>query len=525
MKKTSLVLVAIINLIGAYPSFAASMNILVNPFKNNGGAEFAWISAGMTDTVINDLSRIKDVNVICDGDREKAMREIEFGMTGAVSDETIAKVGRIMGAGIIFTGAYLVAAGNRIRVVARLINVETAKTEKSTKIDGTIDAIFELQDKIVLTLMSEMEKIELKNIQPVQLTAADEKKIIGNTNPGIEAFKLYSKGLELRYTDPHTALKFYKQAIIKEADYVEALKEAGFTAGNTLNHLDEGLKYLNIADQVLQKRGGTESIEYADVMKNIGVIHRIKGNVDTALQYYLKSKSIAENIGARSSYLYCRIVMNIGNIYRRRGQQDMAIDYYMKSKAAADDAGCQETYDYARIMSNIGISFWMKREWNASIENLTRAVAIYERLGFSRSADHGTSLTYLGSIYREKGQPEQALKYLMKAKKIDESLGLQNNEDYGVLMRHIGLVYMDQGKLDHAFKCFTDSKRIYERLAIQGAVKYADLLGDLARYYEKKGDKKSAGEHFRKSYTIYDSSGYFGESKNEALKNAERLGY
>lgn len=525
MKKTALSLITAYMLFGLQSLYADTMNILVNPFRNTGSADFSWISAGMTDTVINDLSRIKDTNVISDADREKAVREIELGMTGIMSDETIAKVGKIMGAGVIFTGSYLVAAMNKIRVVARLINVETAKTERSVKIDGTVDAIFELQDKIVLSLMAESEKLEIKNVRPVRLTAADEKRIIGNRNPGLDAFKLYSKGLEVRYTNPRAALKYYQKAIDMEPGYAEALKEAGFTSGSTLNLLDEGLDYLGRADRILQARGEAESIEYADILKNTGIIHRIRGNLDTALQYYLKSKSIAENIGARNSYLYCRVVMNIGNLYRTRGQQDTAIDYYMKSKAAADEAGFRDTYDYAKLMSNIGVAYLRKKERETSLEYLTKAAGIYEKYGFGSSADYGFTLTNIGIIYREKKQFEQALKHLMKARKIDEKLGLQNNEDYGVLMHNIGRVYMDQGKPDPAFNYYADAKKVYDRLGIQGTVKYADLLNDLALYYEKKGDEKSAGEHFRKSYTIYDTAGYVGESKDKALKNAERLGY
>ncbi len=525
MKKTALILSALFIFAGVYPSSAAAMNILVNPFKNTGSADFSWISAGMTDTVINDLSRIRDVNVISDADREKATREIELQMTGIVSDETIARVGRIMGAGVIFTGTYLVAAGNKIRVVARLINVETAKTERSAKLDGTIDAIFELQDKIVLSLMAEMEKIEIKNIRPVVLTAADEKRIIGNKNPGLEEFKLYSRGLEVRFTDPHAALNYYRKAIAMDPGYVEALKEAGFTAGNTLNLLDEGLGYLDRAEKILRSRGETETIEYADILKNNGIIFRIKGDSDTALRYYLDSKAVAERIGARTTFVYSRVVMNIGNIYRRKGQQDIALDYYAKSRAAADDGGFRDTYDYARLMSNFGASYLKKGDRDAALEYLERSVKIYDSLGFSCSADYGFALTYAGSLCREKGQFDQAMKYLMKAKAVDEKLGLRNHEDYGLLMLSIGKVYMDQGKPDRAFMYYSDSKKTYEGLGIRDHYNYAELLGELARYYEEKGDKKSAGEYYRDSFMIYDKIGYTGEAKGTALKNAERMGH
>jgi tetratricopeptide (TPR) repeat protein len=113
----------------------------------------------------------------------------------------------------------------------------------------------------------------------------------------------------------------------------------------------------------------------------------------------------------------------------------------------------------------------------------------------------------------------------MKAKAVDEKIGLQKHEDYGLLLLSIGKVHMDQGKPDRAFAYFTDSKKTYDTLGIRNHANYAELMSEMAKYYEKKGDKKSAGGLYRKSYGIYEATGFIGEAKDAARKNAERLGY
>jgi protein O-GlcNAc transferase len=50
---------------------AKQMNILVHPFENTGDKEYSWISAGMTDTVISDLTRIQNISVVSNQDRKK----------------------------------------------------------------------------------------------------------------------------------------------------------------------------------------------------------------------------------------------------------------------------------------------------------------------------------------------------------------------------------------------------------------------------------------------------------------------
>ena len=59
----------------------------------------------MTDTVINDLTGIKEVSVISNADRRKIMEEAKFSLSGLVADETMVKVGKLTGANIIFSGS------------------------------------------------------------------------------------------------------------------------------------------------------------------------------------------------------------------------------------------------------------------------------------------------------------------------------------------------------------------------------------------------------------------------------------
>ncbi|MEI6313675.1 MAG: hypothetical protein WCO89_02305, partial [Syntrophus sp. (in: bacteria)] len=54
----------------ATPCPAKQMYILVHPFENTGDKEYSWISAGMTDTVISDLTRIQNISVVSNQDRK-----------------------------------------------------------------------------------------------------------------------------------------------------------------------------------------------------------------------------------------------------------------------------------------------------------------------------------------------------------------------------------------------------------------------------------------------------------------------
>ncbi len=177
MKRASLVIlltVLCLSQVHSQPS-ARKPNILVYPFQYSGDKNYSWISAGMNATIISDLGRMNNLSVFSDEDRRSAIKEIELGMSGLIKDGDAVRVGGIMGANLIFAGN-IQMLGKAVRVTARLINVETAKTEKSIKLDGRIDEIFSLQDRVVLALIEEAGKIEINDAAMLTLDEATAGK-------------------------------------------------------------------------------------------------------------------------------------------------------------------------------------------------------------------------------------------------------------------------------------------------------------------------------------------------------------
>jgi len=464
------------------PCPAKQMTILVHPFENTGDKEYSWISAGMTDTVITDLTHIQNISVVSNQDRKKALEEMKFSFSGLSEEDKMIKLGKLTGANVIFTGSYLVS-GNRIRVHARLVNVETGKVESSTKIDGTIDGIFDLQDKVVFALMGETEKITIADIKPVNLTEQDKKKIEEKPRPSTTAYEWYAKGLETQYTNPKEALANFKKALDIDPDYTDALMRAGWTAGNTLDLFSEALGYLERAERIFNGRDETKSSDYAHLMMNIGIVYGNNGQLDRALEYYLNAQSIYDRIGLRNNAGYADLVGNIGIVYWRKGQLDRALEYDLKSQSIYDSLGLQNTASYANLMNNIGL------------------------------------------VYSSKGQLDRALECYLKSQSIRDRLGLQNTAGYADLLNNTGSVYRMKGQLDSALEYYLKSQSIYDRLGLQNNAASANVVYNMALLYEKQGQRDMAGRYYRMAYDTFVRSDYSGEWRDKALNNARRLGY
>ena len=181
----------------------------------------------MTDTIISDLNNIRGVIVLTDDDRRKAMKEIELGQTGLLDEKTITKVGSLAGANLIFTGSYTVI-GEKIRVIAKLIRVSTGIIEKSVKIDGVLKDIFEVQDKVVISLMSHTKKLDLPDIKPIEFDEKEKRKIYKKHKPPLDAYRWYARGLEVRDKNPKRGLEYFKKAYEIDNNYVAALIKIGF---------------------------------------------------------------------------------------------------------------------------------------------------------------------------------------------------------------------------------------------------------------------------------------------------------
>jgi tetratricopeptide (TPR) repeat protein/TolB-like protein len=542
------------------------MTILVHSFENTGNKEYSWISAGMTDTVIADLAHIQDISVVSNQDRKKALEEMKFAFSGLAEEDKMIKLGKLTGANVIFTGSYFVS-GNRIRIIARLVNVETGKVESSTKLDGTIEGIFDLQDKVVFALMGETEKINIANIKPVNLTEQDKKKIEEKPKPKSTAYEWYAKGLEVQDTNPKEALTDLKTALDIDPNYTDALMMAGRTAGNTLSLFTEAFGYFEKAERIFKSRNETTSVGYAMFIINIGTVYIGKGQPDRALEYYLKSQSIYESLGLQNTAGYAGLMANIGTVYHVKGQPDRVLEYYLNSQSIYESLGLQNTAGYAGLMANIGNIYGSRGQLDRALEYYLKSQSIYEslrlqntasyaglianignvysgkgqpdraleyylkfqfimdRLELQNTADYARNMTNIGTVYSRKSQFDRALEYYLKDKSIEDALGLQNTDGYANVMVNIGTVYSSKGQLDRALEYYLNSKTIKDRLGLQNTANYASIMMNMAVLYETKGHRDMAGKYYRMAYDIYVRSDYSGELRDKALDNAKRLGY
>ena len=194
-------------------------SVAVLNFANiTGNAADDWIGQGIAESLTSDLTRIGSVAVVARERIFELQRSLsELGR--AVDNRQAIEMGRRLGASFAISGGYQ-RLGARIRITAQAVDISSGRQRATVKVDGRLDDLFELQDRLVNDLTAGLA-VEVRQ----QDRAAME---LGGTQ-SIEAYQAYSRAmLNLRLAGRESmerAIALFEQALTLDPNYVEALVE------------------------------------------------------------------------------------------------------------------------------------------------------------------------------------------------------------------------------------------------------------------------------------------------------------
>src|SRR5215471_8415359 len=182
-------------------------SIAVLPFQNLGGdPDQEYFADGMVEDIITGLSRIKWLFVIA--------RNSTFTYKGRPVD--VKQVGRELGVRYVLEGSVRKAA-NRVRITGQLVDALTMAHLWADRFDGTLEDIFELQDKV--------SKKVVGAIAP-KLEQAEIERAKRKPTESLHAYDYYLRG---RAIIPHVtekviseALTLFSKAIDLDPDFASA---------------------------------------------------------------------------------------------------------------------------------------------------------------------------------------------------------------------------------------------------------------------------------------------------------------
>jgi tetratricopeptide (TPR) repeat protein len=119
-------------------------------------------------------------------------------------------------------------AGERVRVTGRLVEVDSGRVLRSVRTDGRLDAVFELQDRVVGELVSDLrgQVAAEREAEETQVVAAYEALAKGLLNIRSDSFESLER-----------AILFFERAVAADPGYVRAHLELGSAYAQKAQHL------------------------------------------------------------------------------------------------------------------------------------------------------------------------------------------------------------------------------------------------------------------------------------------------
>src|SRR5271165_5709581 len=155
-------------------------SIAVMPFTNmSGDPEQEYFADGMVEEIITALSRIRWLFVIA--------RNSSFTYKAKSAD--VKQVGRQLGVRYILEGSVR-KGGNRVRITAQLIEAETGAHLWADRFDGSLEDVFDLQDKVAANVAGVIEPA---------LQAAEVRRSAARPATDLTVYDLYLRALATYY--------------------------------------------------------------------------------------------------------------------------------------------------------------------------------------------------------------------------------------------------------------------------------------------------------------------------------------
>jgi eukaryotic-like serine/threonine-protein kinase len=177
-----------------------------------GRAEDDWIGSGVAESLAADLTRVPGLTVVARPRVLRTAREASAAANGEPADPL--EIGSLLGCRWVLSGSYQ-RLGPSVRITTTLAEVATGQVTAAEKLDGPLEAIFDLQDRLSTAVVN---SLHLRLPTPVAAPAVERDA---------QAFEYYARGRRLwQRLEKGTfeqAGELYQRAIAIEPDYALAL--------------------------------------------------------------------------------------------------------------------------------------------------------------------------------------------------------------------------------------------------------------------------------------------------------------
>ena len=366
-------------------------SVAVLYFENlNSEKESDYFCAGITEDIITDLSKIKDLKVVSRND-VLPFRNKEVNMR---------QVGDTLRVKYILEGRVR-TAGNRIRITAQLISVHDGYHLWAERFDRQVEDIFDLQNEVSQKIVDALK---------VSLTDTERQLLTQKPTDDLRAYDFYMRGRELLYRkgrrNTESAINMFEDAIALDAGFAAAYAGLAEAYSSMYEWYDGATSWLTKAIEMNQKALALEPTSL-DAKFGIATVYYNQRRLP-------ESKRALEEILKENDEFYPGY-MRLGVIAELSSDLDSALTFYRR--AAELKPYDEEPWKYlAEIHQRLGNVEAVERAELKVIEITARKL--------EASLDDVVVMSRLAESYARFGSREEANATLKKVLELEPNDGL-----------------------------------------------------------------------------------------------------
>jgi TolB-like protein len=355
----------------------------VLPFANMScDPEQEYFADGMVEEIITALSRIRWLFVIA--------RNSSFTYKGRPVD--VKEVGRELGVRYVLEGSVR-KAGMQVRITGQLIDAVTGAHLWADRFDGSLEDVFELQDRVAISVAGVIEP----TLQAAEIHRSAQRSMNDPT-----AYDLYLRALSdhLSFEKDRVlrALVLLRQAIDRDPHFGPALSLAAWchVQCDTFSWADDREENrrdgLDLAQRALRVAGDDPSV----IAPAAFVVGRFREDIDGAIA--LIDRSLALN----PSFAWGWHVSGWLRLFA--GQPDLAIKHFSNSTRLSPRGQRMET------LTGIGVGHLLSRRFGEAVSVL--------RVSLAEFPHFAPTYRYLASAYAHLGRLDDAREIVRRLRAI-----------------------------------------------------------------------------------------------------------
>jgi TolB-like protein len=294
--------------------------------------EYDWLSKGIADMLISDISKSYQLEVVERENLEKILKEQKLSLSGLTDESKAIEVGKLLNANKMVSGSYIVL-GTTIRVDTKITDIETGKILKSVESSGTINDVFSLEKALAENILTHFNSKIPDQLNVRETNSPDASKTYyegmalldeGKSEKAIEKFQQATE-IDPLYSKPQKNLEEAYQFL---KDFKKAREQRELT------------KLYDKAEKLRARAEGKTFRTYAEIIRE----YMSTSRTQEELERFNDQNNIylIANTRAQCMWMSMMTYIEITQVYERTGNTKMERRLYEENVSIAERA--KETY-------------------------------------------------------------------------------------------------------------------------------------------------------------------------------------